>query len=170
MLRRQIKQLRHKTKLLIQKQANIYSKLNDLSNDFYFSHVTSNNNKFKNNNNSDNNFKGGKKRESDIVFTYLPTSNIGSNATSSSDNTIETDENDNSTANASTQSIESEFKINTKVIDEKLKTAIATYKSCIIGDFFIGTCWRLQVVTCTTVITAVAAYVEDVCVFNLFSF
>ena len=158
-LRKQIKKLRHKTKILLQRQAKIYSKLNDLSNDYYFNTT---NNKHKNRNKNDKNEND--KRESDILFSYLPTgdSAIPADAASETPNEIESEDNDDTDAR---KGFENEFKINTGLIDEKLKEAITTHKSCIVGDFFIGTCWRLQVVTCTTVITSIAAYVEDVCTF-----
>ena len=58
------------------------------------------------------------------------------------------------------------FEFDSSEIERKLKHAIRKHRSVIVGDFFIGTCWRLQVVFSTVIMAMVATYLLDsVCFF-----
>ena len=62
------------------------------------------------------------------------------------------------------------FKFDASEIEFKLKRAIRKHQSVIVGDFFIGTCWRLQVVTATITMAVGSAFVRDVCLSLAFYF
>ena len=50
-------------------------------------------------------------------------------------------------------------------IKKELKKAIRKHRAVIVGDFFIGTCWRLQVAFATVVMAMVATYwLDSVCI------
>lgn len=63
------------------------------------------------------------------------------------------------------------FEFDASEIERKLKKAIRKHRSVIVGDFFIGTCWRLQVCFATVVMAMVATYwLDSVCAINFIYF
>ena len=53
-------------------------------------------------------------------------------------------------------------------IKEKEKEILMKHESVLIGDFFIATCWRLQIAFFTFVAACIAALIGDVCAFVYF--
>lgn len=50
------------------------------------------------------------------------------------------------------------FKFDSTAIQKKLAKAVKKHKSVIVGDFFVATCWRLQFVCCTFLMSIFATY------------
>ena len=89
------------------------------------------------------------------------------NETGVNGSTAALNESPNSNENGSFEDL---FEFDASKVEAQLKKAIRKHQAVIVGDFFVGTCWRLQYATCTITMACAAAYVRDVCFMCLYVF
>ena len=161
-LRQVLKELKAKTRQLIREQESRYhtlrkqsvSLVNQIISESEMDEPQSGKNNHNNNHNTNNNNDSA-----------MPTHTIAGSREIKIINSEQEAKNERLNENATTLNngaFVDLFTFDPSEIKEKLQESIHMHQAVILGDFFVGTCWRLQTVTCVLSMSVLGAYLTDI--------